>query len=581
MRLSIVASKNSKSFRMIKSTYENKKNTSKIVENLGTLAELKEKLNLSTEEEVVAWAQRYVKEATIEEKEKHRQIIVSYSPTKQIPYDEQRMYNGGYLFLQKIYKELGLPKICREISKNYKFTYDLDSILSRLVYSRIIFPASKLATMELSKKFIQEPKFELNHIYRGLEVICKESDFIQSELYKNSLKISKRNSGVLYYDLTNFFFELEEADESEGLRQYGVSKENRPNPIVQMGLMLDGDGIPLAFCIERGNKNEQSTLKPLEQQIIKDFELSKFVVCTDAGLSSQENRKFNSKDDRSFITTQSLKKMKKHIKDWATSPMGWKLTSETNSNYDISKFDDLEETHPKIYNTLKEKTFYKERWINENGFEQRLIVTYSLKYRDYHKHIRSQQIERALKVIEKNPAKFKANRTTDFKRFIKQTNICEDGEVAKKTLTYLDELRISEESRFDGLYAVCTNLTDSTQDIIKVNNRRWEIEESFRIMKSEFKARPVHLSRDDRIIAHFTTCFIALMIFRLLERKLQHNFTANEIFSSLRDFNFEKIPADGFRPLYTRTLLTDSLHDAFAFRTDFQINTNRMLKLIF
>jgi len=243
---------------MIKSTYENKKNTSKIVENLGTLAELKEKLNLSTEEEVVAWAQRYVKEATIEEKEKHRQIIVSYSPTKQIPYDEQRMYNGGYLFLQKIYKELGLPKICREISKNYKFTYDLDSILSRLVYSRIIFPASKLATMELSKKFIQEPKFELNHIYRGLEVICKESDFIQSELYKNSLKISKRNSGVLYYDLTNFFFELEEADESEGLRQYGVSKENRPNPIVQMGLMLDGDGIPLAFCIERGNKNEQS-----------------------------------------------------------------------------------------------------------------------------------------------------------------------------------------------------------------------------------------------------------------------------------------------------------------------------------
>ncbi|TJX12492.1 transposase, partial [Tissierella creatinini] len=212
------------------------------------------------------------------------------------------------------YYALGLHKICSDISKKYKFNYDLNSILSRLIYSRILFPASKLATSQLAEKFIEQPNFDLQHIYRSLEVISKESDFIQSELYNNSLKISKRNTGVLYYDCTNFFFEIEQ---ESGIKQYGISKEHRPNPIVQMGLFMDGDGVPLAFSINKGNTNEQITLNPLEKQILSDFNLSKFVVCTDAGLASTSNRKFNDKDDRAFITTQSVKKLKKHLKEWA------------------------------------------------------------------------------------------------------------------------------------------------------------------------------------------------------------------------------------------------------------------------
>ena len=579
MRLSIVQSKNSKSLRMIKSTYENGKHSSKVVERLGNIAYLKEKLNLDTEEEVITWANEYIEKATASEKENNRRVIVEYSPLKQIELSKQILFNGGYLFLQKIYKELGLPNICKQISKEYKFTFDLDSVLSRLIYGRIIFPASKLATLNLSKKFIQQPNFELNHIYRALEIIYNKSDFIQSELYKNSLKISNRNTGVLYYDLTNFFFEIEEADEPEELRQYGVSKENRPNPIVQMGLMMDGDGVPLAFCIERGNKSEQQTLKPLEKQIMKDFELSKFVVCTDAGLSSEDNRKFNSRNNRGFITTQSLKKLKKHLKEWVLVATGWGIVGDDSGKiYDICEISALEGQNPDAYEAFKEKTFYKERWINENGLEQRLVVTYSIKYKHYQQNIRAKQIDRAMKAIEKKTAKFKSARTTDFKRFIKQASITGEGEVASKTLSYLDTGKILEESRFDGLYGICTNLEDSLESIVKVNSRRWEIEESFRVMKSEFKARPVHLSRDDRIIAHFTTCFIALMIFRLLEKKLEGNHTVGEIINTLKDFNFEKVKGEGYRPLYRRTELTDNLHDAFGFRTDYQINTNSMMK---
>ncbi len=313
MRLQISKSKNAASLYVIKSVYDpiTQSNSSKIVEKLVTEAELREKLN---GQDPYAWAKNYIAELNKKEKEESLNVMVKYSPTKLIDKDKQVSFNGGYLFLQKIYHELGLQNICAHISERHKFTFDLDSILSRLLYGRIIFPGSKLSTHNLASTFLEPPNFELQHIYRALEVISKESDFIQSELYKNSLKYSKRNTGILYYDCTNYFFETEQ---EHGLKQYGYSKEHRPNPIVQMGLFMDGDGIPLAFNITKGNTNEQITLKPLEQKILDDFKLSKFVVCTDAGLASTDNRKFNDKGDRAFITTQSIKKLKKHLKEWA------------------------------------------------------------------------------------------------------------------------------------------------------------------------------------------------------------------------------------------------------------------------
>lgn len=565
MRLQISKSKNSASFYVVKSVYSEGKRTNKIVEKLGTYEELKEKLgNIDPYE----WAESYVEELNQLEKEnKQIDVIAKYSPSKIIEKDIQRSFNGGYLFLQKIYHELGLNKICKKILDKHKFTFDLNSILSRLIYGRVIFPASKLATHQLSKKFIEQPNFDVHQIYRALEIIAKESDYIQSEIYNNSLKISKRNSGILYYDCTNYYFEIEQ---SEGLKQYGYSKEHKPNPIVQMGLFMDGNGIPLAFSIAKGNTNEQLTLKPLEEKILSDFNLSKFVVCTDAGLASNANRKFNDKDDRAFITTQSIKKLKSYLKDWALNSEDWHLSGD-NKIYNIEQLDEEKYT---------DKIFYKERWTKENGLEQKMIVTYSIKHKLYQRKVRNSQIERALKMINTNPTKLKKANQNDFKRFIEKTHYTYDGKEAKKESYSIDSELILEEEAFDGFYAVCTNLEDDADSIININKRRWEIEESFRIMKSEFKARPIYLSRDDRIEAHFMTCFLSLMIYRFLEKRLNEKYTCNEIIEGLRDMNFNEIKAEGYLPSYTRTDFTDDLHDAFGFRTDYEIVTLKEMKKI-
>lgn len=294
MRLQISESKNSKSLYVIRSTFENGKHSSKVVEKLGTYDQLLKKLN---GQDPIVWAKKYIDDLNRQEKADKHSVLVKYSPAKRISKDEQHTFNGGYLFLQKIYFALGLHEICQQITEKYNFTFNLDSVLSRLIYARILFPASKLATSSLAKRFIEQPDFDLQHIYRALGIIAKESEFIQTELYKNSRRISKRNTNILYYDCTNYFFEIEQ---ETGLKQYGPSKEHRPSPIVQMGLFMDGDGIPLAFNITNGNTNEQITLTPLEEKILKDFKISRFVVCTDAGLASISNRKFNDKKGRAL-----------------------------------------------------------------------------------------------------------------------------------------------------------------------------------------------------------------------------------------------------------------------------------------
>lgn len=564
MRLMISKSKNAKSLYVIKSVFKDGKRTTKIVEKLGTYAKLLDKLN---GEDPIEWAKEYIDELNQKEKDINNEVLVKYSPSKRINRDEQVSFNGGYLFLQKLYHELGLDSISKEISNRNKFSFDLNSILSRLIYARIIFPASKRATLSLSKTFIEQPNFELQHIYRALEILAKESDFIQSQLYNNSLKILKRNRAILYYDCTNFFFEIEQED---GLKQYGYSKEHKPNPIVQMGLFMDGDGTPLAFSITKGNTNEQITLQPLEKKILSDFKMSKFIVCTDAGLASTANRKFNDEGERAFITTQSVKKLKAHLKEWALDPEGWQ-EGASGKTYNINDLDEKKDIN---------RVFHKERWINEDELEQKLIVTFSLKYRNYLATIRGRQVERAQKLIDSNPTKISKQNANDYKRFIRSNHCTPNGEVADNTVHSINKGRIEQESIYDGFYAVCTNLEDDASEIIKVNKRRWEIEESFRILKSEFKARPVYLQRDDRIRAHFMTCFLSLMVYRLLEKKLGERFTCNEIISELRAMNFLEIPYEGYVPTYTRNDVTDALHDAFGFHTDYQIVNNKKMKKI-
>jgi len=554
-------------YHVIQDVRRNGKRSTEIIENLGSASEICEKYHVSDAD---AWAADYIKRKREEAASKDHKVLVSYNTSAVIDKDKRLSFNAGYLFLQQIYYQLGLPSICRKIKKENSFEYDLDNILSRLIYGRILFPSSKLSCFEQSEKLIEEPQFDLHQIYRALTTLSKNADMIQAELYKRSKKLVKRNTGVLFYDCTNYFFEMEHEG---GLKQYGPSKEHRPNPIVQMGLFMDKSGIPLAFCINSGNQNEQLSLKPLEQQIMRDFELSRFIVCTDAGLSSDANRKFNNYGERSFITTQSIKKLKADLKDWCLDPKGWELEGNK-KKYDISELDNTPENRKKIFYKQKLIEGYDEE--RDITFDQTIIVTYSLKYKEYQQTVRNRQIERAKKLIEK-PSSADKRSQNDAKRFIKKTPFTNDGEIANRAMYELDEAAIADEARYDGFYAVCTNLDDDPADIAKINHDRWEIEESFRIMKSEFEARPVYLQRDDRIEAHFLTCFIALMIYRILEKKLGDKYTCEEIIKTLREMDMRKVGKQGYIPSYTRTQLTDSLHENAGFRTDYELITPKSM----
>ena len=570
MRINKTKSKNNVHYSIIQDIMKNGKRTTKVYENIGNYEKLK--LRAGNEDPLV-WLNNYVKKLNEKSKEDSLPVIIQKNPNKIIDKNVQVSFNVGYLFLQDIYYKLKLNNICNTITDKYQFKFDLNDILSKLIYARILFPASKLKTLELSKKFFEQPNFDYQHIERSLSILCKENDFIQSELYKNSKNYMPRNNRILYYDCTNFFFESETEDD---FRKYGKSKENRPNPIVQMGLFMDGDGIPLSCEITPGNTNEQITLKPLEEKIIKDFNLSQIVVCTDAGLASKTNRLFNNTNNRKFITTQSIKKLKDYLKEEILDlTKGWHLPG-SNKTFNIEKL----RTDENLIEAYKDKTFYKERWIKDGKLEQRLIVTFSVKYQEYQKHIRNNQIERAKKMIEQNPKKIGKAKQNDPKRFIESINTTETGEVASETYYSINQSVIEEEAKYDGLYAVCTNLEDNVEEIIKVNHNRWEIEESFRIMKSEFKARPTFHWTEENIKAHFLICFLSLVIYRYLEKKLDNKYTVGDILDTLREMNLKLDSNDVYSPNYIRTDLTDDLHEIFGFRTDFEAIREKNLKKI-
>ena len=553
---------------------ENGRPATKNYERLGTIDELRARFG---EDDPIGGAKKYIAELTAAEREANKKVIVEYSPTAMIPKGEQRSYNGGYLFLQKIYYELGLDYICKKIAKKHKMVkYDLNGILSMLVYTRILYPGSKRSSLEDARNFFEQPECTLEQVYRALSLLATEFNEIQADVYKRSLKLGKRNTGVVYYDLTNYFFEWEEEG---GLVQYGHSKEGRPLPIVQMGLFMDHDGFPLAMCIEPGNTAETSTLKPMEQILKDKFGLSKLVVCTDGGLSSYENRKNDSVGDRSFITVQSLKKLKKYLQDWSLDSRGWHVAG-SDGEYDISTLDSRE-----YYDTL----FYKERWdptpmSTGETLEQRIIVTFSFKYQEYLSYVRERQITRAKALLAKGQgATSKRKSPNDAKRFIKAEYVTADGELAQIESYSLNQEMIAQEARFDGFYALCTDLDDHAPAIIKLNGGRWIIENAFRIFKTDFEARPVYVRRDDRIKAHFLTCFLALLIYKYLEKRLNRGgkyFTTSEIVDTLRSMDFLSVAGEGYIPTYTRTDLTNNLHGSAGFRTDTQIVTKQKMRSI-
>ncbi len=567
MNLHISKSKNSESFYIAKSYVKaNGSTTSMIVRKLGTLDQLIVEHG-PTRDDVLAWAKNEVKIETEKyKKEKEaKTVLIPFHADRQLDYEKQVFFRGGYLFLQSIYYQMHIDKICRKLKMKYKFKYDINAILSDLIYARILEPSSKRSSFKTASEFLEKPSYELHDVYRALDVLGTECDLIQSEVYKNSHFLGTRNDKVLYYDCSNYYFEIEQED---GSKKYGKSKEHRPNPVIQMGLFMDGDGIPLAFSLFPGNANEQTSLKPLEKKVLGEFGCQKFIYCSDAGLASEDIRAYNHMGERSYIVTQSIKKLKKEEKEWALNPQGFRRVSD-DTPVDITQ---LPEDDKGLY--------YKDEPYTTKKLHQRLIITYSPKYALYQKTIRDKQIERAQKMLDSGNTKKNRKNPNDPARFIGTTATTKEGEIAE-IQHYLDKNKIEEESQYDGLYAVCTDLLDDeVSDILKVSESRWPIEECFRIMKTDFSARPVYLQDKNRIKAHFLICFLALTIYRYLEKKLDSKYTCEELLETLKAMNFAEVQEQGFIPLYKRESITDALHDACGFRTDYQFITKSKMKTI-
>ena len=572
MRLGISKSKNTINYYIIKDYTKNGKRSTKHVERIGNLEEVKK---LAGNQDYQEWLKDYVKKYN-EEHCKKEIITIKKNNKKIIASNINNNFNVGYLFLENIYSQLKLKDICDNIQNKYQFKFDLNEILSYLVFARIIYPASKLETYKQCQNFIEQPKFQLHDEYRALSYLANNIDFIQEKIFENSKNVIKRNSEIIYYDCTNYFFEIELDDE---FRKYGINKQHQPKPQVGMGLFMDSDGIPLSFNIYPGNQNEQKTLIPEETKIVNNFKMdnTKMILCTDAGLASDEIKKYNIKDNRGFVITQSLKKLKDSDKGKVFNDNDWRLPGDLRNVYNLNEIRNNEELKEKYY----DKLFYKIISSETKSVKQDLIVTFSFKYFDYNRNIRNTQIERAKKSIDTNQATRKGKNQNDYKRFIIDTKSTDTGEVAENSNLSLNEDLIKQEEQYDGYYALTTNLVGDIEQILKITKGRWEIEESFRIMKTDFLARPVNLSREDRIKSHFLTCFMALLIYRILEKKLDYKYTTSEILKTIRNMNVLESKGNGYIPEYIRTNLTDDLHDIFGFRTDYEINTYKDFKKIF
>lgn len=578
-----------------------KKTTTRNVKNFGKHSEL---LKITDDPET------YVREQIIKMNEEARIGKISYQLTADFnervkstteESSSSNWVNIGYFILQYIMQGLHLKDFFKELSKEHKHTFDCFTISRFLTYARILDPNSKYATWDHLSTYYEKPEFDYQHILRFMDILAQHDTSYLSWLYKHSSSIVKRDTTVLYYDCTNFYFECEQPDEDvvdevtgeliQGLRKYGISKENRPNPIVEMGLLMDGRGIPISMCLHPGNTNENTTAIPLEKEVVNMMGSAEYIYCADAGLASYHIRKFNSMGGRSFIVTQSIKKMSSLLKEAVFNDFDYRLLSTDTpiSIQDLKNFDRYDQKHIHLYNDTAYKVILADKAIDlglyeekvcKNGktrkvkskglLKQRIIITFSRKMMEYQRTIRNRQILRAQNLLnKKDPEEIKKG-PNDIKRFLKRiSNTASDEKV---TITYeLDQDKISEEEKYDGFYAVATNLEDAAKDILAISHKRYQIEECFRIMKTNFSSRPVNHRLPNRITAHFMICYTALLVYRLLEVSLEDqgiHITPDHMIHTLKNMNVANIHDVEYMALYHGS---KSL-DAFTQLTDLQLD---------
>lgn len=570
-KLTITSSKNAKCF-YIQTTFRKNdgKLSTKTIKKLGNEKYIKETYGVDDAE---LWAKAELERMRKAAKEENHSISLELSPEK-LTGNEERIFNGGDIFVENTASLLALRKILDKFGNKRRIKFDLADYVMRMVCCRILHPGSKLSDFMNGKRFLEKREFKLENFYRTLDILGDDMDDLQAQIFKTTSETIGRNTGVIYYDCTNVFFETESDDD---FRKYGHSKENRPNPLVQIGLFMDMDGLPLAMCVNPGNKSEQQTMQPLEEILAQKFNLTKFVVCTDGGLGSKNNRKYNMTADRNFITVQSLKKLNSHYQEWALGTEGWSLRprlkddkyTRCQDKYDLSQIN-LDEYY--------EDTFYKECLTDETEYEEHLIVTYSPKYAIYQKQLREQQIERAIKKINRGEIR-RPKSPNDCRRFMKDTYFDDKGNpINPITSSVLDLEAIEQEAKFDGFNALATGLDDNPCDIIRVNSWRWEIEECFRVEKSDLEMRPVYVRSPKRICAHFFICFIALLILKIMQKQQGRMFPIGQIRKTLSEMNLVKIEGIGYVPAFNNTNLSDTLQEDAKIHINKEINTPAQIR---
>lgn len=567
-----------------------KKTTTKNIKRLGKHSEL-----LLITDNPLEYAKNEVKKMNEEYRSGRSEFIVTMDFNERIPSTDSPCSNStslniGYLYLKDIYAKLNLSDFFKSVSSDRKITYDCNKICQFLTYARILDPASKYGTYDKLDTYYEKPQVEYQHMIRFLDILDRNSDQYLKHLFDNSENIVKRDTSVMYYDCTNYFFETEKPDEEIvdevtgeiilGLRQFGISKENKTSPIVEMGLIMDRRGIPISMCIHPGNTNEQLTAVPLEKEVIKMTGNKKFIYCADAGLGSYNIRKFNDMGGRAYIVTQSVKKLGQEIKDIVFNDSNYRLLSNDDAITlkEMRTFNKKDANNLSLYNdfaykvipanTAMDTGLYEEK-VYKNGrtkkvkakgtLHQYIIVNFSRKMMEYQRTIRERQLERAKKLLRlKDPEKIKKG-PNDIRRFLKNTS--------SDTANYvLDMDKIHEEEKYDGFYAVATNLDDSAKDILAVAQNRYKIEDCFRIMKTNFDARPVFLRKPERIRAHFLICYTALLIYRLMECKLDDNLThvtTSNLIKTLRNMNVVNMDDMYYKSIYSGSQALDALERCF------------------
>ncbi|MGM9734172.1 MAG: hypothetical protein ACI3YT_08655, partial [Prevotella sp.] len=555
---------------------------------------------LGSEEEIEAkygcpdgleWAKAYVAKLNEQEKLGRQKLKIELSPAQRIAAGEQVVCSGGDLLMLPLYNRLGLNEACDSIVSETQAKYNLAEILEALVMLRIIDPCSKRGSYELNKKRIRRMSFAIEDMYRALSLLCGHINELQKVMWENSVKITERRTRVIYYDCTNYFFEIEDNDKDYvdketgeiviGLRKRGKSKENRPNPIVQMGMFMDMDGIPLAFVIFPGNESEQTSLQPLEEILNNQFGMNEYIVSTDAGLASESNRRYNMAEGRDYIAVQSLPSLPAKDQDMALDPRGWRVAFRDNKLPPI----DPQNPEREIFN-LKEidlnnerhTKFYKEIIVNkridgkaDTQRAERVIVTYSHDYALYLRHKREERLRQAEKIVRKKQAKSRQSQQ-DPRRYVETTYLTEDGRKANRIAMAIDDKAIENETRFDGFYAYGTSLDDTAIDILRARSFHHEIEHLFRTTKTFLNARPVYLQRQDRIKSHFLICFIAMTVLKLLQKQLaMPELSIDRLIDTIRSFNFDHFKGIGYRPLFERNELTDNLQALAGIQLDTEI----------